>query len=58
MGVGVAVMPDGGVTVAGLTRSDEPGPFLTLNAFQGKDNGQSEYFVTVFDAKGTVQYSS
>lgn len=58
MGVGVAAMPGGGVAVAGLTSSDADGPFPTMNAFQAKNNGQSDYFVAVFDAGGTMQYST
>ncbi|MCX6356838.1 MAG: hypothetical protein NT045_03015, partial [Candidatus Aureabacteria bacterium] len=58
MGVGVAVMPDGGVAVAGLTSSDASGPFPTMSAFQTQNNGQSDYFVTVFDASGNVRYST
>jgi hypothetical protein len=57
-GVGVAVMPDGGVAVSGLTTSDASGPFPTLNAFQEQNNGQSDYFVTVFDANGNQRYST
>jgi hypothetical protein len=56
MGIGVAVMPDGGVVVAGLTTSDAfP---TTITAFQGRNNGQSDYFVTVFDANGNLRYST
>ena len=55
MGIGVAAMPDGGVVVAGLTTSDASGPFpTTITAFQGQNNGQSDYFVTVFDANGNL----
>ena len=59
MGVGVAVMPDGGVAVAGVTSSDAPVSFPVLNAFQVQNNGgESDYFVTVFDANGTLRYST
>ena len=58
MGIGVAVMPDGGVAVAGLTSSDAKGPFPTMNAFQKKNNGKTDYFVTVFDRNGKVRYST
>ena len=58
MGLGVAVMPDGGVAVAGLTSSDADGPFPTINSFQPKNNGKSDYFVTVYDASGYMQYST
>ena len=58
MGVGVAVMPDGGVAVSGMTTSDGSQPFPTLNAFQDKNNGESDYFVSVFDAKGKLRYST
>ena len=34
VGMGVAVMPDGGVAIAGLTSSDDKGPFPTMHAFQ------------------------
>ena len=58
VGVGAAVMPDGGVAVAGLTTSDHKGPFPTLHAFQEKNNGESDYFVAVFDASGNLRYST
>ena len=59
LGVGVAAMPAGGVVVAGLTTSDALGPFpTTVTAFQMKNNGQSDYFVTVFDADGNPRYST
>ena len=59
MGVGVAATPDGGVAVVGITTSDASGSFpTTKNAFQSKNNGQSDYFVSVFDAKGKLQYST
>jgi len=58
-GAGVAAMPDGGVAVAGLTTSDALGPFPTsITAFQAKNNGQSDYFVSVFDANGNLKYST
>ena len=58
-GAGVAAMPDGGVAVAGLTTSDALGPFpATISAFQPQNNGQSDYFVSVFDANGNLQYST
>jgi len=58
MGVGVAAMPDGGVAVVGQTTSDAAGPFPTKNAFQDHNNGESDYFVTVFDANGSLRYST
>ncbi|MEW6658472.1 MAG: hypothetical protein AB1424_07405 [Thermodesulfobacteriota bacterium] len=58
MGVGVAAMPDGGVAVAGVTSANASGPFPTLNAYQGQNNGQSDYFVAVFDANGNLRYST
>ena len=58
MGVGVAAMPDGGVAVVGMTSSDAAGPFPTKNAFQDHNNGESDYFVTVFDANGNLRYST
>lgn len=58
MGIGVAAMPNGGVVVMGMTTSDAVGPFPTLNAYQGQNNGQTDYFVTVFDANGNLQYST
>lgn len=58
MGIGVAAMPDGGVAVAGLTSSEPLGPFPTMNAFQPQNNGQSDYFVSVFDASGNLRYST
>ncbi|MFI5331671.1 MAG: hypothetical protein ACHQ2F_11685 [Desulfobaccales bacterium] len=58
-GAGVAAMPDGGVAVAGLTTSDALGPFpTTITAFQAQNNGQSDYFVSVFDANGNLKYST
>jgi autotransporter-associated beta strand protein len=59
MGIGVAATPNGGVAVTGITTSNASGPFPTTpNAFQSHNNGQSDYFVTVFDAKGNLQYST
>ena len=59
LGVGVAAMPDGGVVVAGLTTSDASGPFpTTMNAFQGQNNGKSDYFVSVFNTNGNLRYST
>jgi hypothetical protein len=59
MGVGVAVMPDGGVAIGGMTQSDRSQPFPTLNAFQSTYNGGgSDYFVSVFDAEGKLRYST
>ena len=58
MGVGVAVMRDGGVAIAGMTSSDASGPFPTKNAFQDHNNGKSDYFVTVLDANGNLRYST
>lgn len=58
MGIGVAAMPNGGVAVAGLTTSDAAGPFPTLNAYQPQNHGLTDYFVTVFDADGNLQYST
>ena len=58
MGVGVAVMPDGGVAVGGMTQSDASQPFPTLNAFQKQNNGKSDYFVSVFDARGKLRYAT
>ena len=58
-GAGLAAMPDGGVAVAGLTTSDASGPFpTTITAFQPQNNGQSDYFVSVFDANGNLRYST
>ena len=59
MGVGVAAMPNGGVAVMGITTSVAPVAFpTTLTAYQGQNNGLSDYFVTVFDANGNLQYST
>ena len=59
MGVGVAAMPNGGVAVVGITTSVAPVPFPTsITAYQPQNNGQSDYFVTVFDANGNLQYST
>jgi len=58
LGLGVAVMPDGGVAIVGATTSNADGPFPTMNSFQTKNNGQSDYFVAVYDASGNMQYST
>jgi hypothetical protein len=59
MGIGVAAMPKGGVVVVGLTTSVAPGSFpLTPSAFQKRNHGMSDYFVSVFDANGNLQYST
>jgi len=59
MGVGVAAMPNGGVAVMGITTSVAPVPFPTsITAYQPQNNGLSDYFVTVFDANGNLQYST
>ena len=58
VGVGIAAMPHGGVAVVGLTSSDASGPFPTMKPFQAGNNGQSDYFVTVFDASGHMRYST
>ena len=58
MGVGVAVLRDGAVAIAGMTSSDASGPFPTKNAFQDHNNGKSDYFVTVLDANGNLRYST
>jgi len=58
MGIGVAAIPNGGVVVVGLTTSDASGPFPTKNAYQNQYNGNTDYFVTVFDANGNLTYST
>ncbi|MCX5810020.1 MAG: SBBP repeat-containing protein [Proteobacteria bacterium] len=58
MGTGIAAMPGGGAAVVGMTTSDSSGPFPTLNPYQAGYNGQSDYFVTVFDGDGSVLYST
>jgi len=58
MGIGVAAMPNGGVVVVGLTTSDVSGPFPTKNAYQNQYHGNTDYFVTVFDANGNLTYST
>ena len=59
MGVGVAAMPNGGVAVMGITTSVAPVPFPTsITAYQPQNNGQSDYFVTVFGANGNLLYST
>jgi hypothetical protein len=55
MGIGAAARPDGGVVVVGLTTSDN---FPTMNAYQGTYKGNTDYFVTVFDANGNRTYST
>lgn len=57
-GAGIAAMPGGGAAVVGMTTSDSSGPFPTLNPYQKDYNGQSDYFVTVFDGGGNVLYST
>jgi len=57
-GTGIAAMPGGGAAVVGMTTSDGAGPFPTLNPYQTDYNGQSDYFVTVFDGDGNVLYST
>jgi hypothetical protein len=57
-GTGIAAMPSGGAAVVGMTTSDSSGPFPTLNPCQKDYNGQSDYFVTVFDGDGNVLYST
>jgi hypothetical protein len=58
MGIGAAATPTGGVAVVGLTSSDATGPFPSKNAFQAANNGESDYFVAVFDADGALLYST
>lgn len=59
MGEGLAVLPDGGVAVDGITSSDESEPFPTLNAFQDTNaGGDADYFVSVFDKDGNLRYST
>jgi hypothetical protein len=59
MGIGVAARPNCGVVVVGLTTSDASGPFPTTpNAYQGQYKGNTDYFVTVFDANGSPTYST
>jgi hypothetical protein len=58
VGVGISVMPDGGVAVSGLTSSDKFGKFPVLNGFQLENNGHSDYFVSVFDTDGILRYST
>ena len=55
IGVGLAAMPNGGVAVVGLTTSDN---FPTMNACQGEYKGNSDLFVTVYDANGSMKYST
>ncbi len=58
VGWGIAAMPGGGAAVVGLTSSDAAGPFPTRNAFQPTYQGNADYFVTIFDADGTMLYST
>jgi len=58
LGTGIAVMPDGGAAVVGITSSDSTGAFPTMNPYQAGTNGQTDYFVTVFDANGALRYST
>ncbi|MGA2373811.1 MAG: SBBP repeat-containing protein [Candidatus Korobacteraceae bacterium] len=59
MGEGLAVLPDGGVAVDGITNSDDSEPFPTLNAFQNKfAGGGADYFLSVFDKDGNLLYST
>jgi hypothetical protein len=58
-GVGLAVLPDGGVAVDGITSSVEPEPFPTMNAFQNTfAGGNADYFISVFDKDGNLRYST
>jgi hypothetical protein len=56
MGVGVAAMPNGGVAVVGMTTSDALFPIV--NAYQPQNNQNSDYFVTVYGANGSITYST
>jgi len=59
MGEGLAVLPDGGVAVDGITSSDDSGPFPALNAFQDTfAGGGADYFLSVFDKDGNLRYST
>ena len=59
VGEGLAVLPDGGVAVDGITSSDDSGPFPTLNAFQDANaGGDADYFLSVFDKNGNLRYST
>lgn len=59
MGEGLAVLSDGGVAVDGITSSDDPEPFPTLNAFQNANaEGKADYFLSVFDKDGKLRYST
>jgi hypothetical protein len=58
LGIGIAAMPDGGVAVAGITTSHGSVPFPIMNAFQNENNGNGDYFVTVFDKDGNLRYST
>ncbi|MFZ2445289.1 MAG: hypothetical protein WAW37_02940 [Syntrophobacteraceae bacterium] len=58
LGLGIAAMPNGGAVVAGATSSNGSGPFPTMNGFQTTNNGESDYFVAVFDALGNLLYST
>jgi hypothetical protein len=58
MGVGIAAMFNGGVAVAGLTTSNTSVPFPTMNPYQLKLAGKSDYFLTVFDGSGSMLYST
>lgn len=58
MGTGIAAMPDGGVAVAGMTSSDNSGAFPTMNPYKAQTSGQTDYFITVFDANGNMRYST
>ncbi len=59
MGEGLAVLPDGGVAVDGITSSDDSEPFPTLNAFQDTNaGGDADYFLSVFDKDGSLRYST
>lgn len=59
MAVGLAVLPNGGVAVDGVTSSSDPQRFPTLNPYQQNfAGGDADYFVTVFDKDGNVRYST
>ncbi|MBA4418191.1 MAG: hypothetical protein C0392_09830 [Syntrophus sp. (in: bacteria)] len=58
MGTGIAAMPGNGVAVVGFTSSDSSGLFPTMNPYQAGNNGQTDYFVTVFNSNGNILYST
>jgi len=55
MGVGIGALPDGSVAVNGWTSSND---FPIMNGCQEKYGEHNDAFLTVYDAKGVMRYST